>query len=100
VPTWWLLTRGRAVESAPVEFASMPLTTYPGDERDPSFSPDGTQVVFSWGPEGGVTNTYVKGIGPGEPIRLTTSPITERMAQWSPMAAGSRSAGGARRPPS
>ena len=84
IPAWWLLTRGKAPEAASNEFTSVPLTTYQGDERDPSFSPDGTQVVFSWGPEGGVTNTYVKLIGPGEPIRLTNSPMTERMAQWSP----------------
>ena len=65
-------------------FVPVPLTTYPGDERDPALSPDGTQVAFSWGPEGGVTNTYVKLIGPGEPIRLTNSPFTERMSHWSP----------------
>jgi len=72
---------GSAVES---ELVPMPLTTFPGDERDPTFSPDGTQVAFSWGPEGGVSNTYVKLVGPGDPIRLTNSPFMERMSQWSP----------------
>jgi Tol biopolymer transport system component len=66
------------------ELTPVPLTTFPGDERDPTFSPDGTQVAFSWGPEAGVTNTYVKLIGPGEPIRLTNSAQSERQAQWSP----------------
>ena len=65
------------------ELVPVPLTAYPGDERDPAFSPDGNQIVFSWGPEGGVTNTYIKLIGPGDPIRLTNSPTAERMAQWS-----------------
>jgi Tol biopolymer transport system component len=79
----WLQTRPPA-QPAPIDFVPVPLTTYPGDERDPAFSPDGTQVAFSWGPENGVTNMYVKLIGPGEPIRLTHSPQTERTAQWSP----------------
>jgi hypothetical protein len=26
----------------------LPVTTYPGDEREPSLSPDGHQVAFSW----------------------------------------------------
>jgi DNA-binding winged helix-turn-helix (wHTH) protein len=26
-----------------------PVTTFPGDEREPSLSPDGRQVAFSWG---------------------------------------------------
>lgn len=79
----WLKTRAPAVPAA-IDLVPVPLTTYPGDERDPAFSPDGSQVAFSWGSEGGVTNTYVKLIGPGEPIRLTNSPHAERMAQWSP----------------
>jgi len=66
------------------DFVPVPLTTYRGDERDPTFSPDGTQVAFSWGPEGGVTNTYVKLVGAGDPIRLTNTPYSERMSQWSP----------------
>ena len=57
---------------------------HPGDERDPTFLPDGSQVAFAWGPEGGNPDIYVKLIGPGEPIRLTNTPEDERMPQWSP----------------
>ena len=65
------------------DLVPVPLTVYPGDERDPAFSPDGNQIAFSMGPEGGVTNTFLKLIGPGDPIRLTTSASSERMSQWS-----------------
>jgi WD40-like Beta Propeller Repeat len=66
------------------EVTVAPLTAHPGDERDPTFSPDGSQVAFAWGPEGGAPDIYVKLIGPGEPIRLTNTPDDERMPQWSP----------------
>jgi Tol biopolymer transport system component/predicted Ser/Thr protein kinase len=82
----WFATRPPATAPAS-ETASLqpvPLTSYEGDERDPAFSPDGNQIAFSWGPEGGITNTYVKLVGPGDPIRLTNSPYSERQNQWSP----------------
>jgi serine/threonine protein kinase/WD40 repeat protein len=79
----WQMTRSEEPTSA-ADLVPVPLTTYRGDERDPAFSPDGTQVAFSWGPEGGVSNTYVKLVGAGDPIRLTNSPYAERMSQWSP----------------
>jgi Tol biopolymer transport system component len=50
----------------------------------PLFSPDGSQVAFAWGREGGTPDIYVKLVGPGEPIRLTNTPEDERMPQWSP----------------
>ena len=66
------------------EVTVLPLTAHPGDERDPTFSPDGSLVAFAWGPEGRNPDIYVKLIGPGEPIRLTNTPEDERMPQWSP----------------
>ena len=42
----------------------IPLTTYPGSERSPSFSPDGNQVAFSWnGEKQDNYDIYVKQIG-------------------------------------
>jgi serine/threonine protein kinase/Tol biopolymer transport system component len=79
---WWRSTR-TAPEPAK-EVTVVPLTAHPGDERDPSFSPDGSQVAFAWGQEGGAPDIYVKLVGPGEPIRLTNTPEDERMPQWSP----------------
>lgn len=74
----------RTVPEPDQEVAVVPLTAHPGDERDPSFSPDGSQVAFAWAPEGGNPDIYVKLIGPGDPIRLTNTPEDERMPQWSP----------------
>jgi eukaryotic-like serine/threonine-protein kinase len=79
---WWRMSR--TVVEPEREVSVVPLTAYPGDERDPTFSPDGSQVAFAWGPEGENPDIYVKLIGPGQPIRLTNTPDDERMPQWSP----------------
>jgi Tol biopolymer transport system component len=63
----------------------MPLTTYPGVERHPAFSPDGKQVVFSWnGPKQDNYDLYVKFLDGGEPLRLTTHPGVDGWPMWSP----------------
>ena len=63
----------------------VPLTTYPGHEGGPSFSPDGAQVAFSWNGENQDNfDIYVKEIDSGTPLRLTSSPVPERYPVWSP----------------
>ena len=81
---WWLAERSSTLQETGQNLQVVPLTSYEGDERDPSFSPDGNQISFTWGPEGGIGNTYLKLIGPGDPFRLTNTPDDERMSQWSP----------------
>ena len=86
---WWWRSHSHTPASAPsadldTEVHVSPLTADPGDERDPTFSPDGSQVAFAWNPVGGLPDIYVRLIGPGEPIRLTSTPDDERMPQWSP----------------
>jgi WD40 repeat protein len=62
----------------PVSFTAIPLTTYPGREQQPTFSPDGNSVAFSWNDETEENwDIYVKLIGPGSPQRLTTDPAIE-----------------------
>ena len=64
---------------------AVPLTAYPGDERAPSLSPDGSRVAFSWdGPARNNYDIYVKLAGPGEPIRLTTNPAPDESPAFSP----------------
>ncbi|MGH9345153.1 MAG: winged helix-turn-helix domain-containing protein [Terriglobia bacterium] len=63
----------------------IPLTSYPGYQLFPAFSPEGTRVAFSWDEPGKrPSHIYVKMIGPGEPVRLTTSPSWDFAPAWSP----------------
>ena len=79
----WLL-RSRT-ETAWAPLRAVPLTAYPGFETDPSFSPDGNQVAFSWnGEKQDNYDIYIRLIGPGAPLRLTTDPAEDRSPAWSP----------------
>ncbi len=63
----------------------VPLTTYPGDEITPAFSPDGKQVAFSWnGPKEDNYDIYVSLVGTSTPVRLTTDAAPDRCPVWSP----------------
>ena len=62
-----------------------PFTSYPGTEWDPSFSPDGNQVAFAWeGDKRDNFDIYVRLVGPGPLLRLTTNPAAEGLPAWSP----------------
>lgn len=51
----------------------------------PALSPDGSRVAFAWdGPNEDNFDVYVKGTGPGEPVRLTDDPAPDLMPAWSP----------------
>ena len=63
----------------------IPLTSYPGYERYASFSPDGSQVAFSWKEENrGKFHIYTKPIGSGTPVRRTTHAADDLSPAWSP----------------
>ncbi len=65
--------------------SAIPLTAYEGAEWAPSLSPDGSQVAFSWtGPSLRNYDIYVKVVGPGEPIQLTTDRTRDDSPAWSP----------------
>lgn len=77
---WWRLAGD--VPAAPMRV--VPLTSFPGLESSPSFSPDGQQVAFAWDGEiAGASDIYVKLVeGGGAPLRLTTQ--GGRSPAWSP----------------
>jgi Tol biopolymer transport system component/tRNA A-37 threonylcarbamoyl transferase component Bud32 len=80
--TWLILSRSKALQ---VELTAVPLTTYPGMEDHPSFSPDGSQVAFVWdGEKQDNTDIYVKLIGSGGRLRLTNDPAPDYSPAWSP----------------
>jgi Tol biopolymer transport system component/predicted Ser/Thr protein kinase len=63
----------------------VPLTSYAGNESQPSFSPDGNQVAFCWNGEGQDNyDIYQKLIGSEPPRRLTTDPADDTSPAWSP----------------
>ena len=67
------------------EIQASPLTSYVGAEADPSFSPEGTRIAFSWdGPRQDNVDVYVKLVGAGNPVRLTWDPADDYDPAWSP----------------
>jgi Tol biopolymer transport system component len=80
----WFATRTTAQPPAEAQ-RPVPLTSYTGEELGPSFSPDGSQVVFTWnGEKQDNYDLYVKVVGPGAPLRLTTDLGVDYSAKWSP----------------
>ena len=81
----WLHVNQRR-EPAP---APVPLTSYPGSEVLPSFSPDGNQVAFAWNtaenpPIHSNFDIYLKLIDGSEAVRLTHDPADDLSPAWSP----------------
>ena len=59
------------------------LTSTPGVENEPSFSPDGSQIAFS-ATVAGNTDVYVMPTAGGDSRRLTYHPGIDRVRGWSP----------------
>jgi Tol biopolymer transport system component/DNA-binding winged helix-turn-helix (wHTH) protein len=79
---WWTGTNRRSVLAPTV----LPLTTFAGDEYDPSFSPDGRQVVFAWaGQDDRNIDLYLMETDGARSLRrLTTDPARDEHPAWSP----------------
>jgi Tol biopolymer transport system component/DNA-binding winged helix-turn-helix (wHTH) protein len=86
IAIWWMMAGGRSAIPFPLHVTRVSkLTSYPGDERDPSISPDGSYVAFSWsGPEGDNYDIYVVQSGGQQPLRLTRDPAPDSFPAWSP----------------
>ena len=59
------------------------LTSSPGEESFPRFSPDGTKVAYSASYDGNV-DVYFAPANGGEPKRLTYHPMADRVIGWTP----------------
>jgi Periplasmic component of the Tol biopolymer transport system len=63
----------------------VPFTSLTGAKSQPAFSPDGNGVAFAWrGEKDDNQDIYVKLIGAGTPLQLTTNPATDWSPAWSP----------------
>lgn len=78
---WYALTRSG--DPSTETYKVVPLTTYPGRQQSPTFSPDGTQLAFSWCRVQGCA-IYIKQIGVEEPYRLSKPPDNAHSPEWSP----------------
>lgn len=64
---------------------TFPLTSFPGTEFHPAFSPDGELIAFAW--DGGKrenVDIYVMQIASGTKYRLTDDPAPDVSPAWSP----------------
>ncbi|HEV2687413.1 MAG TPA: PDZ domain-containing protein [Bryobacteraceae bacterium] len=59
------------------------LTSTPGVETEPYFSPDGSQIAYT-STAAGNTDVYVVSAAGGEPKRLTYHPGLDRVRGWTP----------------
>jgi len=76
--------RARRAPTRDEPLRAVSLTTLPGAERYPSFSPDGNHVAFTWtGSKQDNPDIYVRQIGVGSPLRLTTDPSNDYNPVWS-----------------
>ena len=83
---WGVLARrSQKTVAHPESYSSRPLTTYPGSQLQPSFSPDGSAVAFVWLKEGErAGHIYVKMLGSEAPARLGSGTAEELSPAWSP----------------
>jgi Tol biopolymer transport system component/DNA-binding winged helix-turn-helix (wHTH) protein len=82
---WIYLARRPTSDLADIK--ETPLTTLPGSEISPTFSPDGSQIAFGWDGEnnGAGYDLYVQTVGSENPHRLTHDPVQPSFtAAWSP----------------
>lgn len=79
------LLRGLHKSVGPLHPVSVyPLTSLPGQELDPTLSPDGKQVAFSADSGTGNFDLFVVGTDGGEPRRLTASADRDLHPAFSP----------------
>ena len=69
----------------PVHIIVGPITSMTGDQQHPSFSPDGSQIAFSWqGENDGPVALYITTRDGGPVRRITNDTLPSRNPAWSP----------------
>jgi len=79
--------RFRSTKTKPAarDYEILPVTTYPGNEIEPSLSPDGSQVAFAWeGSPAQKFHIFLKSIGAGPPLQITKGDWDDSGPSWSP----------------
>jgi Tol biopolymer transport system component/DNA-binding winged helix-turn-helix (wHTH) protein len=80
---WWLLKQ--RLETKGVPRTPAPLYAASGWEDTPSLSPDGNQVAYRWRDGSDpAAHIYLKLIGEGKPVRLTSGAKSDEGPAWSP----------------
>lgn len=63
----------------------IPITTMPGSESQPAFSPDGKKLAYVWSGENGEnSDLYIQSLEDGTVSRFTTDPADDVSPVWSP----------------
>ena len=76
---------GSATHPESPDLTPVPVTSNGGIVQNPSFSPDGSQVVFAWdGPHQESFNLYIRLIDSNDLLRLTNNFTNEGSPAWSP----------------
>jgi Tol biopolymer transport system component len=80
-----LVVRMRKVRPPEPAMQVVPFTGSSGLEDDLAFSPNGQQAAFTWdGETGGDAHIYVKLIGTGSALALSSEPGPDSSPAWSP----------------
>jgi Tol biopolymer transport system component len=80
---WFIATRGHSGALVAARIAR--VTSFPGNEMDPAFSPDGRSLAFSWnGSKEENYDIYTMPLGSQTPLRLTENPANDMSPAWSP----------------
>jgi Tol biopolymer transport system component len=88
IATIWV-TRWSGPAGAPFG-APVPLTSLPGEERDPAISPDERRVAYAWTPRDGawggaaMSRLMVQDLDGNAPVQLTRDSAEYRYPAWSP----------------
>ncbi len=83
VPAAWFVLQFRKEASQPAPAHIIQVTTLPGLEDSPAWSPDGRSLAYVSDAAGNL-DIYVEQIGSGQAIRVTDSAADDAQPAWSP----------------